>query len=701
MIEGLERVAWAGLSHAYGSADDVPDLLRRMAGTDESDVVSAQQELRGSILHQGTVCAATAPTVPYLGALLADPATVHPGGIVHLLGDMADIRDPGDPVLADLRAAVTAQVDRLLPLLTAPDPYTRQVTAFALAHCPGRAHDTLPALRARWTTEPEPPVRGSVVIAVVTLDPDTDLLRDALAEHQPPGVRAGAAIAAGRAGRWSAAAVDAVRAGWAERDPWFDRADDEWPAASEVGYPWHWDPIDDLFAHADPPSTVTALLASAHPAVRERAARLGGGAAGESRSLRAPVAAALTPTLTDPDPRVRAAAAWGVRRAGAVPEALATLAHQDTGEAGNTALVALVEHDDPRARDLLPTRMTAEVATALRGTPAHPELLDAVRQRLAALPADAPFDLDAHLARLRAGERPTRPVSHDAERRSLVELLASWGPAAAPAVPELTTLLTEDQSVTAVAKALTAIGPAATAAIPALRAHAADGEHRRAAATALWHLTGDPEPAVETVADLLDFDDLGVVALIAELGDPARRLLPRLRARLAGEPGTSQYDQRDYLALARLVWQWTGETDAALAAAQAVMADGWPAPRAEAADLAAELGDPTAVTTLRAVLTEHDTWARLLAAHALWRHTGDAEIQALTDVLTSRPNERALRKALDVLIEFGPAARPALPALRALAVQDATVVFHGSEDNVATVDDAARRAVEAAIAAIT
>ena len=688
MIEGLERVAWAELSHAYGSADDVPDLLRRMAGTDETDVITAQEELRARILHQGGVCTATTPTVPFLGALLTG---VHPGGIAHLLGDMADLRDPDDPVLADLRAAVTAQVDRLLPLLTAVDAYTRQVTAFALAHCPGRAHEIVPALRERWTTEPEPPVRGSIVIAIVTLDPDTDLLPEALAEHQPPGVRAGAAIAAGRAGRWSEDAVEAVRAGWAERDPWFDRDDDEWP--SEVGYPWDWDPIDDLLAHADQPSAVTALLASAHPAVREKAAQLAGGAAGESQSVREPMAVALTPALADPDPRVRAAAAWAIRRAGAVPEELATLAHHDTGEAGDTALIALVERGDPRARDLLPTRLTAELANALAGTPAHPELLDAVRQRLVALPADAPFDIDAHMARLRAGERP---VSHGAERRALVELLASWGPDAAPAIPELTTLLTEDQTVTAVVKALAAIGPAA---IPALRA--VKGQHRIAAVTALWRLTGDPEPAVETAADLLDTGEVGVEELIIEIGGPARRLLPRMRERLAGEPGPSRYDQSSHVTLARLVWQWTGDTAAALAAAQAVMTDGWPAPRAEAADLAAELGDLAAIDTLRTILTDHDTWARLLAAQALWHRTGDAETLTLTEILTSRPNERVLRKTLDTLTELGPAARPALPTLQALADQDATVVYYDANDNVAALDEAARTAIQATIAAIT
>jgi hypothetical protein len=691
MIEGLERVAWAELSHAYGSAEDVPDLLRRMAGTDEVDVVTAQQELRARILHQGSVCGATAPTVPILGVLLADPANVHPGGIVHLLGDMADIRDPGDPVLTELRAAVTAQVDRLLPFLSAADGYTRQVTAFALAQCPGRAHTIIPALRERWAAEPEPAVRGSVVIAISTLDPDTDLLAEALAEHQPAGVRAGAAIAAVRAGRWSETVVDAVRAGWAERDPWFDRTDDEWPEASEIGYPWDWDPIDDLFAHAGRPATVTALLASAQPAVRQKAAQLGGAAAGESRSVREPMAAALTPALADPDPRVRAAAAWGVRRAGAVPEELAALALHDTGEAGEVALVALVEHDDPRARDLVPGRLTTELAKALVGTPVRPELLDAIRQRLATLPADAPFDVDAQLARLRAGERP---VSYDAERRALVELLASWGVDAAPAVPELIALLAKDQAVTAVAEALVAIG--ASAAVPALREYA--GPHRLAVAKALWRLTGDPEPVVEAADDL---DDTGTIELIAEVGDPARRLVPRMRERLAVEPGPSQYDQSGHIALARLVWQWTGDSEPARAAARSVIADGHPTPRAQAADLAAELGDPTAVDTLRAVLTEHATWARLLAARALWRHTGSVEIPTLAEILTSRPNEHVFRSALDTLTELGPAARPATPTLRALADQDAPAVHCGADDNVAALDEAARTAIRRTIAAIT
>ncbi|MEE6257655.1 HEAT repeat domain-containing protein [Plantactinospora sonchi] len=277
LLDELDRVPWAELRHAYGTADDVPELLRRVAGPDEEDAVQALYELRASVLHQGNVCSATAPVVPFLGALLADPATTFPDGIAHLLGDMADIVDPDNPVLAALRAAVTAEVDRLLPLLTAAEPWTRLTAVFALGHCPGRAGDILPALHHRWAGEADPQVRGGLVISATALDPDTALLGEALAEDQPAPVRAAAALAAARrAGPWPGTpAVAAVRAGWTDGDPWFDRSSDV--DGYTVGpYLWNWDPIEDLLDRlgpADRPDVVAALLASTDPAVREKAAQ--------------------------------------------------------------------------------------------------------------------------------------------------------------------------------------------------------------------------------------------------------------------------------------------------------------------------------------------------------------------------------------------------------------------------------------------
>ncbi|AVT38436.1 hypothetical protein [Plantactinospora sp. BB1] len=280
MLDGLDRVPWAELTHAYGRANDVPDLIRRIGGPDEEDALYALYELRARILHQGNVCPATAPAVPFLAALLDHPATTDPGGIAHLLGDMAQIVDPDHPVLAALRRTVTAEVDRLLPLLAAAEPWSRLAAAYALGQCPERAGDILPALRDRWTVETDDQARGALVIAAAALDPATALLAEALGEGQPGPVRAAAALAAARApAPWPGeVAVAAVRAGWADGDHWLDRASDEY--GIQIGpYLWNWDPIEDLFDHltpADQPAVVAALLASTDPAVRAKAADCGG-----------------------------------------------------------------------------------------------------------------------------------------------------------------------------------------------------------------------------------------------------------------------------------------------------------------------------------------------------------------------------------------------------------------------------------------
>ena len=61
MIE-LTSSSWAILTHAYGAADDVPDLLERLRDGDDE----ALDSLYGSICHQGSVYPASLAAVPHL-----------------------------------------------------------------------------------------------------------------------------------------------------------------------------------------------------------------------------------------------------------------------------------------------------------------------------------------------------------------------------------------------------------------------------------------------------------------------------------------------------------------------------------------------------------------------------------------------------------------------------------------------------------
>jgi hypothetical protein len=85
MLEGLDDVPWGKFQHAYGPAEDVPDLLRRLASGD----AEALSDLYGNIWHQGTVYEATAHAVPFLIALASAPQVPERHEILAYLGCLA------------------------------------------------------------------------------------------------------------------------------------------------------------------------------------------------------------------------------------------------------------------------------------------------------------------------------------------------------------------------------------------------------------------------------------------------------------------------------------------------------------------------------------------------------------------------------------------------------------------------------------
>jgi hypothetical protein len=71
VLDGLAEIPWLDLAHAYGSAEDVPGLLRAIASGDAEAASNAVHELFGNIWHQGTVYAATEYAVPFLARMAA------------------------------------------------------------------------------------------------------------------------------------------------------------------------------------------------------------------------------------------------------------------------------------------------------------------------------------------------------------------------------------------------------------------------------------------------------------------------------------------------------------------------------------------------------------------------------------------------------------------------------------------------------
>lgn len=110
MFEGLDDIDWASMNHAYGSAEDVPGLLRDLASENDDDRDYAMYELYGNIFHQGTRYEATAPAVPFLLELLGQPDYPGHTDILYFLSSLvtgygeAYLPDGFMPEIAGMRA---------------------------------------------------------------------------------------------------------------------------------------------------------------------------------------------------------------------------------------------------------------------------------------------------------------------------------------------------------------------------------------------------------------------------------------------------------------------------------------------------------------------------------------------------------------------------------------------------------------------
>ncbi|MFF7987303.1 hypothetical protein ACFZDK_50935 [Streptomyces sp. NPDC007901] len=190
-LDGLDDRPWSSFSHAYGSAEDVPDLLRALTGADADEALS---ELYGSVLHQGTVYAASAEAVPFLAGIAA--AGHRTADVLVLLGGMAESEDEYGVAAGAVRAAVADQLPLLLPLLASPEPEVRRTAAWAVSHtrAPGIV---LPGLRTRWTEESEAAVRAEVLAGIARLDPPggAALAASVLEPSSPAQVRMAAVLA--------------------------------------------------------------------------------------------------------------------------------------------------------------------------------------------------------------------------------------------------------------------------------------------------------------------------------------------------------------------------------------------------------------------------------------------------------------------------------------------------------------------------
>ncbi|WP_406430103.1 HEAT repeat domain-containing protein [Streptomyces sp. NBC_00631] len=85
MFDGLHDIDWASMEHAYGSAEEVPALLRALRSLDAGERRTALDRFYGAVHHQGDVYPSTAAALPFLFELVADGAAPGRAALVALL----------------------------------------------------------------------------------------------------------------------------------------------------------------------------------------------------------------------------------------------------------------------------------------------------------------------------------------------------------------------------------------------------------------------------------------------------------------------------------------------------------------------------------------------------------------------------------------------------------------------------------------
>jgi hypothetical protein len=693
MLTGLDEIDWASLEHAYGSAEDTPELLRRVASGNEDDASDALDELWGSIWHQGSVYAATAPAVPHLAEIAAAGSAASAAGVLHLLGAIAESSYPrGAEESNAVHEAVAACYGVIAPLLERTDGEIRAAAMFVLAHS-GFPERVRPLIAEHWQLETDPSNRAEALHAMMRVDPvaAAELAEEVLSgDPSDDGeLRVSAALAWIRGGRALdervlAAALapipsEAALSNWLEGDYLFNVLVEEIAERLSVK-----SAID---------FTVRALNDSVHRSAEIAKQRL---YAVENlvvkyrsaiASLAEPIArfldnAELARTavrlhaLIDPD-----MAAPGVR------DHVVALARTGESALADEALSCLAKWAD---RDVLPF---------------NPELLGTIRARLTAL-------IDA------GDERPANSLIKGKkynETVGLTRILVVWGSDAAPAVPELIRLLAIRSTVAA--PALVTIQPQDPECLAALRSTAATlkrqqayGLSRLAVAQAIRDLAKDSEPLLDAVIDGLSDKHVCLEAAQAAAESPehADVLVPRLREalRAISRPNRNSRDHDARVELARTLWLLTGEADELIQALRdslepkGAFRGAWYIVRA--AEVATELGPlgrellpmlepilgnpvacPAAVQALFAIDPER-----------VWEGA-DRErlVDHLIHTLTTGSTGRVRGRACDVLADLAPLPPESAERLRRLASEEKRVFAAGQPTERVSFDESTRTRV--------
>ncbi|MDA2814687.1 HEAT repeat domain-containing protein [Nocardiopsis sp. RSe5-2] len=691
MFEGLEDIPWADMEHAYGPADEMPDLLRGLVDPDPAERETALDGMYGAVHHQGDVYECTLAAVPFLVRIAGAPGVPGRAGVLGLLASIggADwddgLGDEGhrpaeDSTYARAERAVAAEVPLFQLLLADGDPAVRAAACRALTVPRSDGPCALEALRERWEDEDDEDVRAVIVTAVGRIGAGTGRghTPDALRNEAGAWLAGVAAGGDGISGDGAALRLGAL-AEVARCAP--HRLPDDVPGTA-IGL------LAQVYAEdaptPEPAGYSTPTLIGALREERER----------ESRGRRAPHAAGLIGDLSRSlgarvDDRIGLCSGllesdvWETRLDAVSPAEW--LMREWRGDFNGLVrrIGELSLESEPRTatRAVNAMRYLYELAA-----PAADALAAGLRKAPRSAPAGAGLGVpDAWSITWPAQEEPSigpglEALARLGDPRALPALewvfenamprwiphglLSGFGAGLEPLLPTIRRLLRDEHHAnchsalisalgevgtaalddlvgqlpkTEALRALERMGPAAAGAVPALEklATGEDPDTAVLAARVLWAVREDPEPMLRVADRAFENEPAAVLFGLAEVGAFAGGWEGRLRALLDdGADGTNEWLAR------KALWRIAGDARDVLPS----LLHDWDASvnaRTRVAELLAELG-PAAASAAPRLKAELDEPSR---------HTARSGLSISSAVQMDEDLLRACRKALTAIDE--------------------------------------------------
>ncbi|TCS93624.1 HEAT repeat domain-containing protein [Hazenella coriacea] len=189
MLERLDQINWKCLAHAYGSAEDVPDLIWGLTSAKENVRHSAWSGLYSSILYEEGVCEAATLAVPFLIELIESESVPDRHRILIYLVDLAnatcyleesfeeddwdeDFYPEGIQLnkekdwVKETRSAVQKGLPIYTKLLHSPKPMIRSAAAYVLGNIGVQPTEAIRFLRVLLQTEQDPLVQASILLSL-------------------------------------------------------------------------------------------------------------------------------------------------------------------------------------------------------------------------------------------------------------------------------------------------------------------------------------------------------------------------------------------------------------------------------------------------------------------------------------------------------------------------------------------------------